>query len=46
MKTPHINFSPKNGALLAYMSNKRAILAHYMIKISDHSCFRLSTSHV
>jgi hypothetical protein len=29
MKKPHIKVSSKNGALLVYISNKRAILAHY-----------------
>ena len=34
----------KNDALYSYIANKRAILAHYIRKINDHSCGRLSTS--
>ena len=33
MKMPHIKSSTKNGALSAYIANKRAILAHYIRKI-------------
>ncbi len=44
MKTLHIKFPPKIGTLLAYISNKRAILAHYIRKLNDHASGRLSTS--
>lgn len=35
-----------NGALLAYIADKRAILAHYVRKINDHFDGRLSTSQL
>ncbi len=43
MKIQHIKFPPKNGALLAYISNKRAILAHYIRKMIGNikdNCFQ------
>ena len=33
MKITHIKFPSKNGALLGYIANKRANLAHYIRKI-------------
>jgi len=36
----------KNDALYSYTANKRAILAHYIRKINDHSSGRLSASYV
>ena len=44
MKIPQIKSSTKNSALSAYIANKRAILAHYIRKINDHSSGRLLTS--